>query len=120
MGDEAVERPEGAELRAELRKLLEQRIDALPEQFRTAFILRDIEELSVDEVAACLDVPSETVRSRAFRARALLRESLSRDIDRETVKCVRLRRTTLRSHRLRGARALARPIESDPKSAACA
>ena len=75
------ERPENAALRAELRQLLERRIDALPEQFRTVFILRDVEEMSVEETAECLDLPAATVRTRAFRARALLRESLSRDID---------------------------------------
>src|SRR5262249_35474008 len=78
-------RPEAAALRAELRRLLERRIDALPEQFRTVFILRDVEEMSVEETAECIDVPPATVRTRAFRARALLRESLSRDIDMATV-----------------------------------
>jgi RNA polymerase sigma-70 factor (ECF subfamily) len=73
--------PEDAASRAELRQLLERRIDALPEQFRTVFILRDIEEMSVEETAGCLELPEATVRTRAFRARALLRESLSRDID---------------------------------------
>jgi len=76
-----VERPENAALRGELRRILERKIDALPEQFRTVYIMRDIEELSVEETAECLDVPQATVRSRAFRARALLRESLSREID---------------------------------------
>jgi RNA polymerase sigma-70 factor (ECF subfamily) len=85
MADETTERPEAAAMRAELRRLLERRIDALPEQFRTAFILRDVEEMSVEEAAECLDVPPATVRSRAFRARALLRESLSREIDAATV-----------------------------------
>jgi RNA polymerase sigma-70 factor (ECF subfamily) len=85
MADETAERPEAAAMRAELRRLLERRIDALPEQFRTAFILRDVEEMSVEEAAECLDVPPATVRSRAFRARALLRESLSREIDAATV-----------------------------------
>ncbi len=85
MADKTAEQPEVAALRAELRRLLERRIDALPEQFRTVFILRDVEELSVEEAAECLDVPAATVRTRAFRARALLRESLSRDIDLATV-----------------------------------
>jgi RNA polymerase sigma-70 factor (ECF subfamily) len=80
MSDEK-SRPENAALRGELRQLLERRIDALPEQFRTVFILRDIEEMSVEETAQCLELPEATVRTRAFRARALLRESLSRDID---------------------------------------
>ena len=78
--------PEEAALQAEMRRLLERHIDALPEQFRTAFMLREIEELSVEEAAACLDVPEATVRSRAFRARALLRASLARDIDAATLE----------------------------------
>jgi len=75
------QQPDDAAMRGELRALLERRIDALPEQYRTVFILRDVEELSVEETAACLAIPDATVRSRAFRARALLRESLARDID---------------------------------------
>jgi RNA polymerase sigma-70 factor (ECF subfamily) len=86
MIDTTAERPETAAMRAELRRLLERRIDALPEQFRTVFILRDVEELSVEETAECLDVPPATVRTRAFRARALLRESLSRELDAATVE----------------------------------
>jgi RNA polymerase sigma-70 factor, ECF subfamily len=85
MVDEKGERPDAAAMRAELRRMLERRIDALPEQFRTVFILRDVEELSVEETAECLDVPPATVRTRAFRARALLREALSREIDAATV-----------------------------------
>jgi RNA polymerase sigma-70 factor (ECF subfamily) len=48
-------------------------------------MLRNVEEMSVEETAECLDVPAATVRSRSFRARALLRESLSRDFDAATV-----------------------------------
>jgi len=68
-----------------LRTLLVRKIDELPEQFRTVFVMRDVEELSVEETAACLDVPEATVRTRAFRARALLRESLAREVDVATV-----------------------------------
>ena len=57
----------------------------LPAQFRTVFMLRDVEELSVEETAECLDIPAATVRTRAFRARALLRESLAREVDVATV-----------------------------------
>ena len=85
MADDRAEQPDAAAMRAELRRLLERRIDALPEQFRTAFVLREVEEMSVEDAAECLDVPPATVRSRAFRARALLRESLSREIDTATV-----------------------------------
>jgi RNA polymerase sigma factor (sigma-70 family) len=79
-GDSA-ESPETATTRADVRRLLESKIDALPVAFRTVFILREVEELSVDETAACLSIPEATVRSRLFRARGLLRESLAGDFD---------------------------------------
>ncbi len=85
MADVTTEAPETAAMRSELRRLLERRIDELPAQFRIVFILRDVEEMSVEEAAECLDIPAATVRTRAFRARALLRESLARDIDVATV-----------------------------------
>lgn len=77
----APERPDAATLRGELRRLIEIRIDALPEAFRAVFVLRALEELSVEEVALALEIPEPTVRSRYFRAKGLLRESLSREID---------------------------------------
>jgi RNA polymerase sigma-70 factor (ECF subfamily) len=64
-----------------LRRLLEKRIDALPEGYRAVFVLRALEELSVEETAAALELPEATVRTRFFRARALLREALAREID---------------------------------------
>jgi RNA polymerase sigma-70 factor (ECF subfamily) len=86
MTEEIAERPEAAAMRAELRRLLERRIDELPEQFRIVFVLRDVEEMSVSETAECLGVAPATVRTRAFRARALLRESLSRELDLASVE----------------------------------
>jgi len=85
MVDDAVERPDNAAMRSELRRILERQIDALPEQFRTVFVLREVEEMSVEDTAECLGVAPATVRTRAFRARALLRETLSREIDAATV-----------------------------------
>lgn len=73
--------PDQALVRAEMRSLLERKLDELPEAFRVVFVLRCVEELSVEETAQCLDIPEATVRSRHFRARSLLRESLSREID---------------------------------------
>jgi RNA polymerase sigma-70 factor (ECF subfamily) len=67
--------------RSEIRQLLEAKIDALPDAFRAVFVLRALEELSVDETAAALGIPEATVRTRFFRARSQLRESLSREID---------------------------------------
>jgi RNA polymerase sigma-70 factor (ECF subfamily) len=75
------EQPERAALRAQTRQLIEARIDALPEVFRTVFVLRALEELSVEETAETLGIPEATVRTRYFRARAMLREALSREID---------------------------------------
>lgn len=73
--------PEQSLARLQVRHLIEARIDLLPEMFRSVFILRAIEEMSVDEVADVLDIPAATVRTRYFRARALLRESLAQEID---------------------------------------
>jgi len=67
--------------RAGMRRILEMRIDALPERCRTVFVLRALEELSVEETAAALQLTAAAVRTRYFTARALLRESLARDID---------------------------------------
>jgi len=78
------EPPSGAAMRAEVRQVLEQRIDQLPVAFRTVFIMRDVEEMSVEETAECLSIPPATVRTRLFRARALLRAALARDFDTAT------------------------------------
>jgi len=75
------ELPEQSTARAEMRGLIERKIDALPESFRVVFMLRAIEEMTVEETAACLGIPEATVRTRYFRAKSLLRESLSREID---------------------------------------
>lgn len=73
--------PEGEALRGEMRRLLEARIDQLPDGYRAVFVLRALEELSVEETGAALGIPEPTVRTRFFRARSLLREALARDID---------------------------------------
>jgi RNA polymerase sigma-70 factor (ECF subfamily) len=72
-------------LRAELRRLLERRIDDLPVPFRTVFVMREVEEMTVQETAESLSIPEATVRTRLFRARALLREALARDVDTATL-----------------------------------
>jgi RNA polymerase sigma-70 factor (ECF subfamily) len=73
--------PERSALLAEMRRAVESHIDRLPEQFRTVFVLRAVQELDVDEIAQALQIPAATVRTRYFRARALLREALARDVD---------------------------------------
>jgi RNA polymerase sigma-70 factor (ECF subfamily) len=81
MTDETTPTPEEQALRGEARRVIERRIDALPDSFRAVFVLRAVEEMSVEETAAVLDIPEATVRTRFFRARALLREALSREMD---------------------------------------
>jgi RNA polymerase sigma-70 factor (ECF subfamily) len=75
------QQPEVALMRADLRRLMEASIDRLPDAYRTVFMLRAVEEMTVEEVASLLSLPEPTVRTRLFRARALLRDRLSRDID---------------------------------------
>ena len=72
----AIEDPEGTAARAEIRRLLEQAVDELPDAFRMVCILRDIEGCSIEETSAALGVKPETVKTRLHRARRLLRESL--------------------------------------------
>jgi RNA polymerase sigma-70 factor, ECF subfamily len=81
VADDKTEPPPNAAFRAEIRRILEQRIDDLPVAFRTVLIMRDVEDMSVQETAEALGIPPATVRTRLFRARGLLRQSLERDMD---------------------------------------
>jgi RNA polymerase sigma-70 factor, ECF subfamily len=72
--------PEALAARGEIRRLLERAIDELPADFRAAFVLRAVERLSVEEAAAALSVPANTLRTRFFRAKKLLRQALGRKI----------------------------------------
>lgn len=79
--DNRSESPSAAAIRAETRRILERRIDELPSSFRAVFIMREVEDMGIDEIAECLSISPATVRTRLFRARALLRAALARDID---------------------------------------
>jgi RNA polymerase sigma-70 factor (ECF subfamily) len=68
--------PERQAYGAELRRALEGALASLPEIYRSAFVLRDVEGLSTAEAAECLDVSEDVVKTRLSRARALLREEL--------------------------------------------
>lgn len=73
--------PEQSAMRAQTRRLIERKIDELPLAFRTTFVLREVEEWTIEETAECLAIPEATVRTRVFRARALLRASLAEELD---------------------------------------
>ena len=75
------EQPEQLVARTQIRRVLERKVSELPEIFRVVFMLRSVEELSVEEIAAILAISPETVRSRHFRAKGMLRESLAKEID---------------------------------------
>ena len=68
--------PESDAARAETRRLMEAAIDELPEAFRLVFILREIEGCTGEETAQQLGIQVETVKTRLFRARKLLRQAL--------------------------------------------
>jgi RNA polymerase sigma-70 factor (ECF subfamily) len=68
--------PEDEALDREHRILLRDAIDALPEHYRSVFVLRQVQELSVEETAQSLDLNEETVKTRLHRARGLLREAI--------------------------------------------
>ena len=68
-------------MQTEARRIVEAKIDQLPDAFRAVFVLRAVEELTVEETALALGIPEATVRTRLFRARAMLRESLARSMD---------------------------------------
>ena len=78
-GVEVAPGPEGDAAEMELRGSIDERVELLPEEYRAVFRLRALEEASVAETAAALGIPEATVRTRFFRARRLLRESLTRD-----------------------------------------
>ncbi len=72
--------PESEAARSQIRGLLEKAIDALPEEFRVVFILREVEGCSVEETAAQLDLNPQTVKTRHFRARRALRKELEQEL----------------------------------------
>lgn len=70
------ETPEGLAMQDELRSAVEAAIATLPEELRTAIMLREIEGMSYEEIAQAMDCPVGTVRSRIFRAREAIDASI--------------------------------------------
>lgn len=73
----APQSPESESGRAEMRALLEECIDALPEPFRLVLVMRDLEDLSTEETANYLGIKPQTVKTRLFRARKQIRASIA-------------------------------------------
>ena len=72
--------PESTAMRTQLRPYLQDAVAALPEDQRAVFVLRALEELSVEETAQILDLNPQTVRTRFLRARRKLQEQLQREL----------------------------------------
>jgi RNA polymerase sigma-70 factor (ECF subfamily) len=72
--------PDEALAREQLRKLIESAIAALPEAFRTVFVLREVEGLTVEDTSEALDIPIATVKTRLFRARRRLKDALAPEV----------------------------------------
>lgn len=77
---EPAETPESAAMRGQLRPYLEAAVGDLPEEQRAVFVLRALEELSVEETARVLDLNPQTVRTRFMRARRRLQSRLQQEM----------------------------------------
>ena len=75
--------PEQRYSREEIQEILDKAVEGLKPDFRTVFILRDIEELSTEETAETLGISVPAVKSRLLRARLALREKLTRQFKRK-------------------------------------
>ena len=72
--------PDAALAREQLRRLLERAVAGLPEIFRTVFVLREIEGLSVEDTSEALEIPAATVKTRLLRAKRRLQEALAPEV----------------------------------------
>ncbi|HVY73609.1 MAG TPA: RNA polymerase sigma factor, partial [Puia sp.] len=77
--------PASRAVNTELRGILEEAVRGLPEKYRTVFVMREIEDMSVAETQSCLDISAVNVKVRLNRAKALLRTALSRYYDKEDI-----------------------------------
>ena len=79
-GSAAANDPERTMARSEIRDVLEQSIDDLPDPFRLVFVARVVEGMNVEETAELLGLRPETVKTRLHRARMLLRTTLEKQL----------------------------------------
>jgi len=80
MAGSVTQSPEKVLMRRQIAKLLETAIARLPDTFRPVFVLREIEGLSVEDTAAVLQIPEETVKTRLHRARRRLQKELDPEL----------------------------------------
>ena len=76
----ASDTPESQAMRRQLAQFLEAAVDALPQTYRSVFVLREVEQMSTAETAECLGLSEEAVKTRLHRSRALLRRELTNRI----------------------------------------
>jgi RNA polymerase sigma-70 factor (ECF subfamily) len=70
--------PEARAVAADLMQHVETEVAALPETYRSVLLLREVEGLSTEETAACLELSTDVVKTRLHRARTMLRDALYR------------------------------------------
>jgi RNA polymerase sigma-70 factor, ECF subfamily len=95
--------PERTAYGRELHSAIEKAVDTLPPMYRSVFVMREVEDMTVAETADCLGVTQETVKKRLHRARALLRSRLEHAIGSATAetfsylgsRCDRMTRTVM-------------------------
>ena len=75
------ETPEALALTEEIRRTVNEAIEALPDDLRLAIVLRELEGLSYEDIAKTMECPVGTVRSRIFRAREAIDRSLREVFD---------------------------------------
>lgn len=80
MAGSTVESPDAEAARAQLRMLLERAVSELPDMFRTVFVLREVEGMSVEETSVVLGIPAATVKTRLLRAKKRLQDLLAPDV----------------------------------------
>ncbi|TAK90855.1 MAG: RNA polymerase sigma factor [Aquabacterium sp.] len=78
---DASAQPDALAERSQLSVLLQRSVDSLPPMYRSVFVLRAVEEMSVQDTAACLQVSEEVVKTRYLRARTMLRDALGAQLE---------------------------------------
>ena len=102
--------PESVLNRMQVRELLERKLDDLPDSYRAVFVLRSVEDLTIEEVARILDLSEATVRVRHFRARATPARAAGSGHRPGHERAVRVPGRPLRQNRRRGFGAAGQPV----------